>query len=253
MTIDLPGIRPQCSVSFMKPVHNLAETHAPDGARFSLHEQNGEYSMKLDGTQLMSSGWTESELLLADEACRFREKPKSPRLLIGGLGLGFTLKRVLELVAADAEVVVAELLPEVVAWNRDLLGELNGKLLDDRRVKVFTGDVCDCILQGGPQYFNAMMLDVDNGPTSLVQPGNGRLYDPKGLATIYASLRPGGRVSYWAADLEVAFPRQLRRAGFAQVEELEARAHPRAKRAQHRIYTGERRVAKTKAKKTKRR
>lgn len=253
VAIDLPGILRQCAGSFMKPVKNLAETLAPDGARFSLHEQNGEYSLKLDGTQLMSSGWTESELLLADEACRFREKPKSPRLLIGGLGLGYTLKRVLELVGADAEVVVAELLPEVVTWNRELLGDLNGKLLDDRRVKVFTGDVFDCILKGGPQHFNAMMLDVDNGPTSLVQPGNGRLYDPKGLATIYSSLRPGGRVSYWAADLEVAFPRQLRRAGFAEVEELEARAHPRAKRAQHRIYTGERRDAKVKSKRGRRR
>jgi len=251
--IDLPPIRPQAADIFMKPVNNLAETHAPDGARFSLHEQNGEYSLKLDGTQLMSSGWTESELLLADEACRFREKPKAPRLLIGGLGLGYTLKRVLELVGPDAEVVVAELLPEVVTWNRELLGDLNGKLLDDRRVNVFVGDVCDCIREGGEQHFNAMMLDVDNGPTSLVQPGNGRLYDPKGLATIYSSLRPGGRVSYWAADLEVAFPRQLRRAGFGEVEELEARAHPRAKRAQHRIYTGERLAAKVKKSKRGRR
>lgn len=224
----------------MIPVKNLAECHAPDGSRFSLHEQNGEYSLKLDGSQLMSSGWTVSELLLADVGCRFRHKPAAPSVLIGGLGLGYTLKRVLELIGSNpkAEVVVAEILPEVVEWNREFLQEVNGKLLNDRRVSL-TGDVFECLRKAGPQSFDAVLLDVDNGPTSLVQPGNSRLYDPKGLATIYSALRPGGRVAFWAADPEPAFPRQLRRAGYV-VEEIEAKAHARAKRAAHRIYVGER-------------
>ena len=158
----------------MKPVNNLAETHAADGARFSLHEQNGEYSLKLDGTQLMSSGWTVSELLLADEGCRFKQAPAKPRVLVGGLGLGYSLKRVLELIGKRGSVVVAELLPEVVTWNRELLQDLNGALLDDPRVTVFVGDVFECIRKAGPRHFDAILLDVDNGPIDFIPCQDGR-------------------------------------------------------------------------------
>lgn len=223
----------------MIPTKNLGETRTPDGSRFSLHEHDGEYSLKLNGGQLMSSVWTVSELALADEACRWGKKIKAPRVLIGGLGFGFSLKRVLELVGPKAVVTVAELLPEVIAWNREFLEEVNGQLLDDHRVRVFTGDVFHCIAKAGPSQFNAILLDVDNGPTAFVQPANFRLYDPAGLATIHNSLKPGGRVSFWAADPEPRFPKQLRKAGFA-VEEIPAKAHERAKRAAHRIYTGQR-------------
>src|SRR5882757_7547377 len=112
----------------MKPFRNLGETRTPNGSRFSLHEHNGEYFLKLNGTQLMGSNATVSELLLADLACEFRNSRPHARILIGGLGLGFSLKRVLEISAPTAIVQVAELLPEVVAWNRDLLGALNGPL-----------------------------------------------------------------------------------------------------------------------------
>lgn len=223
----------------MIPTRTLGETRTPDGSRFSLHEHDGEYSLKLNGRQLMSSSWTSSELLLADEACRFQREVAAPRVLIGGLGLGFSLRRVLELVGANAAVTVAELLPEVVNWNREFLGHINGRLLDEKRVSIRTGDVFDRINEAGASHFDAILLDVDNGPTALVQVDNYRLYDPAGLKTIYHSLRPGGRVSFWAAEAEPRFPKQLRNAGFA-VEEISAKAHQRAKHAAHRIYTGER-------------
>jgi SAM-dependent methyltransferase len=223
----------------MIPTKNLGETRTPDGSRFSLHEHNGEYSLKLNGYQLMSSTRTASELLLADEACRFKKPNSAPKVLIGGLGLGFSLKRVLELVGAKAVVTVAELLPEVVTWNREFLGDLNGLLLDEKRVRIYTGDVFDCIVKAGEAHFNAILLDVDNGPTALVQPANYRLYDRAGLKTIYNSLKPGGRVSFWAASAEPQFPKQLRNAGFA-VEEVSVKAYHRAKRDGHRIYNGER-------------
>jgi spermidine synthase len=221
----------------MKPFNTLAETRTPNGSRFSLHEHCGEFFLKLNGTQLMGSNATVSELLLADLACEWREHRANPRVLIGGLGLGFSLKRVLELVGPQAMVEVAELLPEVVAWNRDFLRGLNGPLLDDARVKVTTGDVFDCI-QKNAAYYDAILLDVDNGPTSFVQPKNSRIYSGSGFAAIRRSLRPAGRVAFWSADKEPAFLTQFGRSGF-YVEEVPAKAHERAKRFAHRIYVGE--------------
>ncbi|MDD5199425.1 MAG: MnmC family methyltransferase [Terrimicrobiaceae bacterium] len=187
----------------------------------------------------MSSTATVSELLLADLACAFPEPRPGARVLIGGLGLGFSLRRVLELVGPGAAVRVAELLPEVVAWNRDFLRGLNGQLLDDPRVEVVTGDVFDCIKAAGAVRYDAILLDVDNGPTSFVQPQNSRLYGRNGVALIRRALEPGGRVAFWSAEAEPAFRASLARAGFF-VEEIAAKAHERAKRCAHRIYVGER-------------
>lgn len=220
----------------MIPFRNLAETRTPDGSRFSLHEHDGQYFLKLNGRQLMGSNNTVSELLLADLACGFGKRAKA-RVLIGGLGLGFSLRRVLELAGPDATVEVAELLPEVIEWNRTFLAGLNGRLLADPRVKIHTGDVFDCIRRG-PARLDAILLDVDNGPTSFVQQKNSRLYSASGLSLIRRSLRPGGRAAFWSAEREPAFLGQLERAGFAP-KEFEAKAHERAKRAAHRIYVGE--------------
>ncbi len=225
----------------MKPTRNVAETQTPDGSRFSLHEHDGQYSLKLNGAQLMSSGWTLSERALADAACRDCDRQREPRILVGGMGLGFSLKRVLELVSKNAKVCVAELIPEVIDWNREHLRDLNGALLDDPRVSIYTGDVFDCIMKNGAAYYDAILLDVDNGPAAFVQSDNARIYDTVGLQMIYDSLRTGGRVAFWSADPEPKFMRHLRKAGY-QAEEIEAKTHERAKRAANRIYVGERRA-----------
>jgi len=222
----------------MIPFRNLAETRTPNGSRFSLHEHDGEFFLKLDGRQLMGSNSTTSETLLADRACAFNSSRPAARVLIGGLGLGFSLKRVLELVGPDAEVEVAELLPEVVAWNRDFLGAINGPLLDDPRVKISIGDVFHSI-RNHTSYYDAILLDVDNGPTSLVQPQNSRIYGRNGFLLIRRALTAHGRVSFWSAESEPVFFERFSRSGF-WVEEVPAKAHERAKRLAHRIYTGER-------------
>jgi spermidine synthase len=226
----------------MKPFRTLAETHTPDGSRFTLHEHDGEYFMKLNGRQLMSTSSTASELLLAQKACAGLSRHEQPRVLIGGLGLGFSLKRALELIGPRGTVQVAELLGEVVAWNRDFLQGVNGALLDDARVEVLVADVFEVIRRSNNGRYDAILLDVDNGPTSFVQPKNSRIYNRHGLGFISHALKPGGRVAFWSAADEPEFPGRLARAGF-NTEVFQAKAHDRAKQSLHRIYVGERPAA----------
>ena len=226
----------------MKPFRTLAKVATPDGSSLTLHEHDGEHFIKLDGRQLMSTTSTTSELLLAELACEPYTREAAPRVLIGGLGLGFTMRRALELLPKKAEVHVAELVPEVVAWNRGFLRGVNGALMDDRRVTILTEDVFVSLKRAEGAPYDAIMLDVDNGPTSFVQRANSRLYSSRGYALLTRALRPGGTVAFWSAVEERGFIPQLWAAGFA-AEAHEARAHPRAKRAAHRIYVAQRRIA----------
>ena len=221
----------------MIPFRNLAETRTPEGSRLTLHEHDGDYFIKLDGRQLMSSTSTSSELLLADKACQHISREAEAHVLIGGLGLGFSLKRVLQLVGERAVVHVAELVPEVVTWNRELLAPVNGRLLDDPRVEVLVDDVFAVMKKAQP--YDAILLDVDNGPTSFVQSKNRRIYNRRGLGVITRALKRGGRAAFWSADREPAFRETLARAGF-HTEEYPAKAHERAKRFAHMIYVAER-------------
>jgi hypothetical protein len=221
----------------MKPFQTLAKVRSPDGSFISLHEHDGEYYIKHNGRQLMSTIATVSELVLADLGCRQIRNLKAPRILIGGLGLGFTLKRVLEIAGPDAVVHVSEILPEVVSWNRDFLDKVNGALLRDPRVTVLPEDVFKVMRESKSQPYDSILLDVDHTPSSWVQVQNFRLYERAGFTAVTQALKPGGLVAYWSAGDEPEFAHRLRRAGFG-VQTYEAKAHPTAKRAVHRIYLG---------------
>lgn len=158
--------------------------------------------------------------------------------MLGGLGLGYSLRRVLELVGPGATVHVAELLPEVPAWNREFLRAVNGRLLDDPRVKVLIRDVFEVLRQAPKPSYDAILLDVDNGPTSFIQRKNARLYGGRGFGLIARSLRPGGQVAFWSACPEPGFLASLERAGFT-AQAHPAKAHERAKRPAHMIYVAQ--------------
>ena len=226
----------------MKPTTRVAETTAPDGAQFVLLKHDGEFLLYMDDRQIMTTTLTHSELLLADIGCAFKKPRKAPRILIGGLGLGYSLRRALEISGPRAKVVVAELLPEIVRWNHQLLDGLNDEILADPRTEIVQQDVFKLInraAQKGPK-FDAILLDVDDGPTSLIQPQNLQLYGSDGLDLLKNALTPGGRAAIWAAVEEPKLLKALGRAGF-RTEEIACAKHVRAKRQNHRIYLAERR------------
>jgi len=157
-------------------------------------------------------------------------------VLIGGLGMGFTLKRTLELIGKPATVEVAELVEEIVTWNRTFLVEHNGPLLEDERTKIYQGDLFDCLAQNGRKgYYDVILIDIDDAPDMLITPGNERLYTPDFLAKIREALAPGGCVAYWLAEPTPSFEKSLIKAGF-RVEATPAKPHEKSKRARHCIY-----------------
>ena len=222
----------------MKPHLKLAETRTPDGARITLHEHDGSYCIRLDGQDLMHSVTSASEVLLGELAGELLAKPGPVRVLIGGMGLGYTLKAVLAKAGPKAQVEVGELMPEVVEWNRTFMAGLNGKLLEDPRVKVRLGDVVETIARARPESYDALLLDVDNGPTPMVRAGNVRLYGPRGLEVLKSKLRPGGRLAIWSACPDRSFEARLRAAGFV-AEAIPAKLFPTAKRSAYVIYVGD--------------
>ena len=188
-----------------------------------LIRRGGEYIILVDGAILMSSRMHGSEEALATFACQRVRALEQPSVLIGGLGMGFTLRTTLDLLPQDATVVVAELVPAVVEWNRGPLGPLARHPLKDKRVRVETGDVV-VTLSSCLGQFNAVLLDVDNGPTAFTASNNAGLYDSRGLAAAHASLKREGVLAIWADKEDRKFERRLRDAGFdVQVQ------HPRGR------------------------
>ncbi|MEP2777201.1 MAG: spermine synthase [Luteolibacter sp.] len=217
----------------MKVTTTLATSVTPDGEPLVLQEHDGHYFMKVRGVQLMSTNAPSSEQTMAELGCN--AMPAKPRILIGGLGFGFTLRRVLELCPPDAIVDVAELLPVVVEWNREFLKDVNGLLVDDPRVRIHTRDVAELLKRAGKDRYHTILLDVDNSPDPLVQKGNAGLYDGAGLALAKAALHPGGRIVYWSANQDKSFARSLGKV-FGNSEAIGAKAYPKAKRFTHTLF-----------------
>jgi spermidine synthase len=201
----------------------IGETLAPDGTVLKLAHRDDEYIILANGKSLMSSGMYGSEKALATFACSRAQALQRPCVLIGGLGMGFTLRATLDSLPPDATVVVAELVPEVVEWNRGPLGPLAGNPLEDKRVRIETQDVA-ITLRSSPGRFDAVLLDVDNGPAALTSSENAWLYDDQGIAAAGGALKRDGVLAVWSAREDRKFEKRLRHGGFAvQVERVRGR------------------------------
>lgn len=207
----------------MKPFELLGQTLSPDGTVMKLIRRGDEYLIFADGAILMSSRMHGSEEALAKCACQRVRTLERPCVLIGGLGMGFTLRATLDLLSPDATVVVAELVPAVVEWNRGPLGPLAGHPLKDKRVRVEIGDVA-VTLGSRLGQFDAVLLDVDNGPAAFTASNNAGLYDHRGIAAARAALKINGVLAVWAAQDDRKFEQRLRQGRFdVQVRRVRGR------------------------------
>ena len=220
----------------MIPWEELGRARIPGGTEELILSQRGkEYSIRISGntSELMNSRLHGSEDALADYACELIANRKRPGVLIGGLGMGFTLAAALKALGPDAEVLVAELVPEVVEWNRGPMSMVAGYPLTDERAEVHLGDVAD-LLKTRHAAYDAILLDVDNGPEGMTQRENDWLYSLAGLKAAQLALRPHGVLAVWSAGADDSFTVRLRTAGF-DVETRIARARP-GKGARHTIW-----------------
>ena len=207
----------------MIPWVHLDTAKVPGGDELRLMQRGHEFSIMAGSIALMNSRMSGSEITLAELACDRVHGRKHCRMLIGGYGMGFTLRAALSGLRADAEITVAELVPEVITWARGPMADLTAGCLDDSRVRIKNGDVGAVIASARARY-DAILLDVDNGPDGLSREANNKLYTTHGLETARHALRPGGLLLVWSASPDVQFSRRLERAGFA-VEEVKARAN----------------------------
>jgi spermidine synthase len=206
-----------------------------DGREFVLGREGDDWVIRVESRVLMSNRMHDSEKALAEHA--LARVPDARTVLVGGLGLGYTARAVLDLVPAHAEVTVAELVPELVEWNRKYLGVLNGQPLDDPRSRVVVGDVHD-LLKRSRGLFDVVLLDVDNGPQSLAQARNQRLYGEGGVRVCRDALRPNGIVAVWSAGPNARYARRLQSVGF-EVEVLSVPARE-GMRARHTLFLAKR-------------
>ena len=228
-----PTIPPDCSAVI--PWELLDTATVPGGAgQLRLLRRGTEYAIRIDGADLMNSRLSGSEEALATLACRSLTAPDAPHVLIGGLGMGFTLRAALSVLGPDASVTVAELVPAVVAWANGPMAALFGESLRDPRVRVIEADVGE-VIRAGRRAYGAILLDVDNGPEGLTRTSNDRLYSTAGLTDARNALRPGGVLAVWSARPYPPFTKHLQKLGFA-VEEVRVRADRGKRGAAHAIW-----------------
>ena len=199
-----------------------------------LMRRGAEFSMMLGQNELMNSRLSGSEEALATLACRSIEAVKRPNLLIGGLGMGFTLRAALAVLGPDARITVAELVPAVIAWARGPMASIFADSLDDPRASILSADVIE-VIQSHASAFDAILLDVDNGPEGLIRKANDALYDLKGLKAVRRALRRGGVLAVWSSGPHPLFSKRLRDAGF-DVDEVAVRATAERRGARHVIW-----------------
>jgi spermidine synthase len=199
-----------------------------------LMRRGEEFSMMLGQNELMNSRLSGSEEALATLTCKKIEAVKRPHLLVGGLGMGFTLRAALAVLGREARITVAELVPAVIAWARGPMAELFGDSLTDPRASILEADVVD-VIKSSPSAFDAILLDVDNGPEALIRKANDALYDSNGLQAIRRALRPGGMLAVWSSGPNIAFTKRLRAADF-DVNEVGVRATTKRSGAHHLIW-----------------
>jgi len=212
----------------------LGTAAIPGGNELRLFRRGADFAIVLDRNELMNSRMSGSEEALATLTCERLATREAPALLIGGYGMGFTLRAALASLGKAARITVAELVPEILAWARGPMAELTAGCLADPRVRVVEGDVA-ALIRASDRSWDAILLDVDNGPDGLTRVGNDRLYSADGLAAAKAALRPGGVLAIWSAAPDDAFARRLRGAGFA-VDEVAVRARSNGKGPRHVIW-----------------
>jgi len=218
----------------MKPRELLATAQIPDGDELRLYKRDTDFIITLGANELMSSRSSGSEEALALMTVE-RLQTEAPHLLIGGYGMGFTLRAALARLDAKARITVAELVPEIIDWARGPMEALTAGCLDDSRVTLVTRDVARAIRSASRASYDAILLDVDNGPDGLTRADNDQIYAMQGLMDAKAALRPGGVLAIWSAAPDERFARRLKHAGF-QVEEVMVRAGRNNKGARHVIW-----------------
>jgi len=219
----------------MQPRILIDEARTPDGSLLKLTSRSGYFEVSLGGMPLMSSSEHHSEEVMADIACESAAGWPGARVLVGGLGMGYTLRAALDRLRDDATVVVVELIEAVVRWNRGPLADLAGRPLEDPRSVLENVDLVD-YLASKPDPFDGILLDVDNGPEPFTTHGNARLYDQRGLHRLKAALRPGGTLVVWSAFESPQFLGEMKRAGFS-ARAVRARSR-KNKGGRHTLFVG---------------